>query len=99
MAIIPSESFEISPRQELIFTVGDMINDAVTSKEAMCPFDLATKIVDEVLSMQDSMTEAHTEGAPPAAAAAAGDGKHPATNHSSALDNVVWLPGSDTSAR
>ncbi|MCX5578986.1 hypothetical protein [Kaistia terrae] len=97
MAIIPSAQFELSPRIELIGTIGEMIDHAVTSKDAMCPYDLAAKIVDEVLSMKDSMTDAHIQASH--AVAATGDGKPAATNRSSVRDNVVWLERGDRPAR
>lgn len=51
MAIIPSEPFELSPCNELIFTIAEMIDHAVTSKDAMSPFDMATTIVNEALTI------------------------------------------------
>ena len=97
MAIIPSEPLELSQRDELIVTVADMIDDAVTSTVAVCPFELAAKIVDEMLSMQESTTAVLTEGAPPAVVD--GVGKRVSTDRSSAGSNVVWLRENDTSER
>lgn len=87
----------MSPRDELIGIIGFMIDEAAEAPEANAPYNLATRIADEVLVITARQAAVNTKASPDIAVE--DDGEQSSNNYPPIRDNIVWLEGSDKPVR